>query len=80
MNAALASAALVHHADPSGVSQPHSVGMTLECSTGNLLAMAAFMNHREKEHHALKHYAVLKGLTMGQNEAVTHLTLNYLLP
>ena len=39
----VAGAALVHHADPSRVSQPHRVVMTLECSTGELLARAAFM-------------------------------------
>ena len=38
MNAALASllasAAFMHHADPSGVYQPHRVGMMHECSPG----------------------------------------------
>ena len=43
----LAGAALVHHADPSGVSQSHRVGMMLECE---LLARAAFMHHADRGH------------------------------
>ena len=38
----------MHHADPSGVYQPHSVGMMHECSP-ELLARAAFMQHDDKE-------------------------------
>ena len=45
-----ASAALVHHADPSGVSEPCRVGMMLECSTGELLAGAALVHHDNKCH------------------------------
>ena len=37
-----AGAALVHHADPSGVYQRCGVGMILECSSGELLARAVF--------------------------------------
>ena len=56
INAAPASnsgAALVHHADPSGVSQPNKVGMMLECSTGELFAMAAFMHHNDQGHQCI---------------------------
>ena len=54
-------AASVHHANPWGVSQPVSVGMMLECSTGELLTSACSMT--TKGHDALRHYAILKGLT-----------------
>ena len=40
--------ALVHHADLSGVSQPRRVSMMLDCSTGELLARAAFMHHDDQ--------------------------------
>ena len=33
-----------------------------ESSTGKLLNRVAFMNHEDKGHSALKHYAVLKAL------------------
>ena len=59
---ALAGAALVHHADHSGVSQPHNVDMMHECSTGELLSRAAFMHHDDQGHDALKHHVVLKEL------------------
>ena len=59
----LTGAALVHHADPWGVSQPHKVSMMLECSTGELLIRSAFMHHDDQGHDALRHDAVLKGLT-----------------
>ena len=36
--------------------------MMLECSTGELLAKAAFMHHIDKGHSTLKHYVALKGL------------------
>ena len=52
-------AALLDRADSVGVSQPRRVGM-LECSTGKLLAMAAFMHHDDQCHDALMQYAVLK--------------------
>ena len=55
-------AALVHHADPTGVSQSRRVVMMLECSTGELLARAAFMHHADQGHDALRYHAVLKGL------------------
>ena len=55
-------AALVHHADPSAVSQPPRVGMMLECSPGELLARAAFMHHDYQGHYVLRHDAVLNGL------------------
>ena len=55
-------AALVHHADHSGVSQTCRVGMMCECSTGELLASAEFMHHDHQGHDALKHFAVHKGL------------------
>ena len=54
-------AALVHHADPSVVSQSHRVGMMLECSPSQLFARAAFMQHDDQGHDALMHYAVIKG-------------------
>ena len=50
------------HAEPTGVYQPRRVGMMHECSTGKLLARAAFMHHDDKWHNALKQYAALKGL------------------
>ena len=37
--------------------------MMLECSTGELLARAAFMHHDDQRYDALRHHAVLKGLT-----------------
>ena len=36
--------------------------MMLECSTGELLARAAFMHHDDQGYEAFRHYAVLKGL------------------
>ena len=45
--------ALVHHANPSGVSQPGRVVMMLECSTGELFASAAFMHHDDQGNDAL---------------------------
>ena len=36
--------------------------MMLECSTGELLARAAFMHHDDQGHDALRHDAALKGL------------------
>ena len=35
--------------------------MMLECSTGELLARAAFMHHDDQGYDALMHHAVLKG-------------------
>ena len=58
----LADAALVHHADPSGVSQPRWVGMMLEYSTSELLTRAAFMYHDDQGHDALRNNVVLIGL------------------
>ena len=52
----------MYHAEPAGVSQPHRVGMMLECSTGELLTRAAFMHYDDQGHDALRHDAVLKGL------------------
>ena len=52
----------MHHADPLGVSQPRRVGMVLECSTGELLASAAFVHHDDQGYDAFRHHAVLKGL------------------
>ena len=46
----LASAALMHHAEPSGVSRPSRVGMMLECNTGKSLTRAAFMHHDDQGH------------------------------
>ena len=45
----LASAAMVHYADPSGWCQPHRARMMLECNTGVLLASAALMHHDDQE-------------------------------
>ena len=36
--------------------------MMRECSTGELLARAAFMHHDDQGYDALRHDAVLKGL------------------
>ena len=44
----LTGTALVHHVDPSGVYQPHMVGMMHECSTGEFLSSAALMHHADK--------------------------------
>ena len=52
----------MHQADPFGVSQLRRVGMMLECSTGELLARAAFMHHDDQEYDALRYHAALKGL------------------
>ena len=72
----LAGAALAHHADPSGVSQPHRVGMMLEYSSGDLIARAAFMHHDDQGHDVLRHHAVLKGLNlMMKYAALTPITL-----
>ena len=54
---------MAHHADPSGVyDEPRRVGIMLECSTGELLARAAFMHHDDQGHDALRYHSVLKGL------------------
>ena len=53
----LAGAALLHHADPSGVPQPRRVGMMLE-----LLTRAAFLHHDDQGHDPLRYHAILKGL------------------
>ena len=52
----------MHYADRTGVHQPPRVGMMLEWSTGELLGRAAFMQHDDKGHYALKYYAAFKGL------------------
>ena len=62
MNAALASAAFKHHAEPTGLIHSRRIGMMHECSAGELLARAAFMRHDDEGHSILKRYAVLKGL------------------
>ena len=51
----------MHHVDPLGVFQARMVSMMLECSTGELLARAAFMHHEDKAHDALMHHTVLIG-------------------
>ena len=43
-------------ADPSGVSQPHRVGIMLELSTGELLVRAGFIHHDD---HAIVHMSTL---------------------
>ena len=43
------------------LSRPRRVIMMLECSTGELLLMAAFMHHDDHGHDALMHYAAVKG-------------------
>ena len=50
-------AAFMHHAEPSGMNQPHRIGTIHECSPGELLARAAFMHHDHEGHNVLKHYA-----------------------
>ena len=56
MNAAivnlLARAAIMDHANPSGVYQPLRFVMMLACSTGELPARAAFMHHDDIGHNA----------------------------
>ena len=54
----------MHHADPSGVYQPHMVGMLLECGSGELLAMTAFMHHGNQRYITLKQSVGLKGLDL----------------
>ena len=49
----LTGAALVHHADASGLYQPRRISM---------FARAAFEHHDNEGYDALKHHAVLKGL------------------
>ena len=44
---------LVHHADPTGVSEPRWVGMMLECSTGELLTSTSM------------HYSLYQGARRG---------------
>ena len=48
MNAALASAAFMHHADPTGLIHFRRVGMTHQCSASELLASAALAHHDDK--------------------------------
>ena len=55
-------AALVHHADPSEVSEPHRVGMMLECNTGDLLARTAFMHHDDQDRDVSRYDTVRKWL------------------
>ena len=52
----------MHHTDPLGESQPHRVVMMIECSTGELLARAAYMHHDDQGHDALMHHIVLEVL------------------
>ena len=63
MHAALASrfvrAAFMRHTDPSWLHHP----VWVECSPGELLTRAAFMQRNNKGHIALKRYTTLKGLT-----------------
>ena len=71
------SAVLVYYADPMGVSQSRRVGMVLECSTGELLARAAFIHHDDQGYDASMHRAVLKGIMHPVNtcnELVLHST------
>ena len=52
----------MHHADPSGVYQPHRVGMMDECSTRQCCVHASY---RQKGiYSAVKPYAALKGLML----------------
>ena len=53
MNAALVSY-IMYHADPTGLMHSWSVSMMLECSTGELLAGAAFMHHDDHWHWSNK--------------------------
>ena len=45
---AMARATFMHHSTPSGVYQPYWVGMMHSCSSGELVARAAFMHHGDK--------------------------------
>ena len=58
----------MHHADPKGLMHFCKVDMMCECSTGELLAGAAFMHHDDQGHDALKQYAALKWLTAATPE------------
>ena len=58
----LARPAFMYHAEPSGVYQSCRAGMMHECSTGKLLASAAFIHYADKGQIALLHYAAFKGL------------------
>ena len=53
-----------HDADPLELIDFRLVGIMLECSPGELFARAAFMHHDNQGHDALRHCAVLKGLTV----------------
>ena len=61
------STVLVHHADPLGVSEPHSVCMMLECSTGESLARPAGIHPDDQGHDALRYHVVLKWLSNPEN-------------
>ena len=57
----IAGAAFVHHADPSGVSQPRRVGMIMmnAALVSYLPRLHAFMHHDDQWHDALMQYAAL---------------------
>ena len=68
MNVALAIVftrdAFHHHADPSGVHQPHRVCIRIGYKTNDLPAMAVIMHHEDKRYRTIKHYAGVKGLNL----------------
>ena len=53
------------------VYQHRRVGITLEFSTGELLARAAFMYHDDKGHGPLNHCAVLRVLRISAYDIAT---------
>ena len=62
----LAGTALVHHANPSGVYQPHRVGMMHECSTSKLLTSAAFVHHADKRAQCIKGVGLSRSIYLSQ--------------
>ena len=66
----LAGAAFRHHEDTTGVYQPCSVDMMLECSPDRPFARAVFKDSDDKGNTTLKDYAIVKGF-MCSSEAVT---------
>ena len=57
----LAVAAIVHHADPLGVSKFRWEGMILECSTYELLTRTALTHQEDQGHIASRQCVILKG-------------------
>ena len=60
----LVDATLVHHANPSGVSQRCRVELMHDCNSDKLLVRAAFMHHDDTAHNVQP----LKGLNQHADE------------